>query len=514
MTSSEKILRLILGDQLNSEHSWFQQPDDRVTYLMMEIRQETDYVKHHIQKVAAFFAAMRAFADHLKESGHRIIYFRFDDPQNRQTLHENIEELVQREGFTRFEYLLPDEYRLDQQLYEICRALPQTCVAYDTEHFLTGRDELKEMFAGKKRFLMEAFYRRMRKRFSVLIDKEKPVGGKWNFDVNNRRPYDGKVPIPKPLAFDNDVKAIADTIRLAGIHTLGKIDQRKLIWPIDRSQALALLDHFIQNGLPQFGTYQDAMTRKSWSLFHCRLSFALNTKMLSPMEVINASLNSWKGNPKRVAVHQVEGFVRQILGWREYMRGIYWAMMPELAEMNFLAHDLPLPDFYWTGDTRMSCLAETIGQSLTRAYAHHIQRLMVTGNFALLAGVQPDALDAWYLGIYIDAIQWVELPNTRAMSQFADGGVVATKPYVSSANYIRKMSDYCKDCSYDSKEKYGTNACPFNSLYWHFYERHRKKLESNPRIVIMYRTWDLMSAAERKSILRQAEIYLSNLNAL
>jgi len=514
MARPEKLLRLILGDQLNSANSWFKHPDDRVNYVLMEIRQETDYVTHHIQKVAAFFAAMRSFADHLRRQGHGVTYLRLDDPANRQTIRENVLQIIKAQGINRFEYLLPDEYRLDLQLQEIGASLPVPCAVQDTEHFLTQRRELKDMFAGKKRFLMEAFYRRMRKRFDVLMEGEQPAGGGWNFDIENRRPYDGRIPIPPPLVFENDVSEVVDMIRRSKVKTFGAIDPRRLIWPIDRPQTLKLLAAFIADGLPHFGTYQDAMTVKSWSLFHSRLSFALNIKILHPLEVIAAAVDSWRRNPERVAIQQAEGFVRQVLGWREYMRGVYWALMPGFAGMNFFGHDLPLPDFYWTAETRMACMAAVIGQSLRHAYAHHIQRLMVTGNFALLAGIHPDEVDAWYLGIYIDAIQWVEMPNTRGMSQFADGGMVATKPYVSSANYIRKMSDYCTSCAYDPKARHGEGACPFNSLYWGFYARNRDKFESNPRIRMMYRAWDRMAAAERKRILRQAEIYRRDLNRL
>ena len=514
MARPEKILRLILGDQLNSAHSWFKRPDDLVNYVIMEIRQETDCVTHHIQKVAAFFAAMRAFGDHLRRQGHRVTYLRLDDPGNRQTIRDNVLQIIRSKGITRFEYLLPDEHRLDVQLHELGASLPVPFAADDTEHFLTRRRELKDMFAGKRRFLMESFYRRMRKRFDVLMEGEQPAGGDWNFDTENRRPYDGRVPIPPPLVFDNDVSGIVDMVRRSKVKTFGAIEPKQLIWPIDRPQTLKLLAAFIADGLPHFGTYQDAMTVKSWSLFHSRLSFALNIKILQPLEVIAAAVDSWIRNPERVAIQQAEGFVRQVLGWREYMRGVYWALMPGFAGMNFFGHDLPLPDFYWTAETRMACMAAVIGQSLRHAYAHHIQRLMVTGNFALLAGIHPDEVDAWYLGIYIDAIQWVEMPNTRGMSQFADGGMVATKPYVSSANYIRKMSDYCTSCAYDPKARHGEGACPFNSLYWGFYARNRDKFESNPRIRMMYRAWDRMAAAERKRILRQAEIYRRDLNRL
>ena len=510
----QKILRLILGDQLNEKHSWFKTPDKKVTYVLMEIRQETDYVKHHIQKVAAFFAAMRKFADRLAELEHRVIYLRLDDANNKQTIAGNISDLIRKKKFTRFEYLLPDEYRLDIQLQDFCRTLAIPYQAADTEHFLTERHELKEFFAGKKRFLMESFYRWMRKRYNVMIDDNKPAGGQWNYDQKNRQAYKGKVPIPKPLFFENDVSDIYQTIQKKRVNTFGQIEPEKLIWPVDRVQALALLKAFIKDGLPAFGTYQDAMTTQSWFLFHARISFALNTKLLHPLEVIEAAVNAWTRKKSKVKIQQIEGFVRQILGWREYMRGIYWTLMPDMESMNYFKHKTALPDYYWTGETRMNCLRQAIGQSLEHAYAHHIQRLMVTGNFALLAGVDPVAVDEWYLGVYIDAIQWVELPNTRAMSQFADGGLVATKPYISSAKYIHTMSDYCKNCEYSWKQRHGDAACPFNSLYWDFYARHRKLLQKNPRVAMMYRVWDRMDTAEQKATLKQATYYRKNLNHL
>jgi deoxyribodipyrimidine photolyase-related protein len=509
-----KILRLILGDQLNENHSWFKHPDKHVTYVLMEIRQETDYVSHHIQKVAAFFAAMRAFAGRLRELGHRFVYLKLDDPQNRQTIAGNITDLLHQKKFTQFEYLLPDEHRLDLQLRDLAKNLPVPCQEVDTQHFLTERHELKKFFAGKKRYLMESFYRWMRKRYDILIDDNKPVGGHWNYDQKNRQAYDHQVPIPQALLFNNDVSDIVRTIRKKKVATIGEIQPAKLIWPTTRAQSLALLKSFVDDFLPAFGTYEDAMTSANWHLFHSRLSFAMNTKMLHPLEVIKEAIKAWEKKSSNIEIQQIEGFVRQILGWREYMRGIYWALMPDLATMNYFGHQAALPDFYWTGDTRMNCLRAAAGQSLKHAYAHHIQRLMVTGNFALLAGVHPDGVDEWYLGIYIDAIQWVELPNTRAMSQFADGGQVATKPYISSAKYIHSMSDYCDTCEYDWKQRHGDMACPFNSLYWDFFNRHRRRLQKNPRVGMMYRTWDRMDSKEKKQVLKQAAAYRKNLNRL
>lgn len=513
--AAEKILRLILGDQLNLRHSWFREPRRDVLYTMMEVRQETDYVRHHIQKVAGFFAAMRRFAAGLEAVGHRVRYLRLDDPENTQNIEENLRAVIRREGCARFEYLLPDEYRLDRLLAEAAARLPVPAAAADTEHFLTERDAVARLFSGKKRFLMESFYRRMRKDRGILLEGGRPAGGKWNYDAGNRSRYDGAVPIPPAMAFENDVREIVEMIDRSGVATLGEVDPERFAWPVTRDQALAQLDAFVRVRLPHFGTYQDAMTTRSGTLFHSRLSFALNTKMLHPMEVIEAALRrAGKASGPEVGISQLEGFVRQILGWREFVRGVYWAKMPSYETLNHFGHKAPLPGFYWTGKTRMACMRAAIGQSLREAYAHHIQRLMVTGNFALLAGVDPDAVDAWYLGIYIDAVQWVEIVNTRGMSQFADGGIVATKPYAASGNYIRRMSDYCEGCRYDPRKGAGEGACPFNSLYWDFLRRHRPRLEPNPRVAMMYRTWDRMAGAARENLLRQAEAYKAGIEEL
>lgn len=277
---------------------------------------------------------------------------------------------------------------------------------------------------------------------------------------------------------------------------------------------MQLMDYFMEYCLPLFGTFQDAMTPVSWSVYHSRLSFALNAKLISPKEVINAAIKYWESHQEQIQFNQLEGFVRQIIGWREYMRGIYWAKMPQYAQLNYFNHQNPLPSWFWDGETKMNCLKQSIKQSLQFAYAHHIQRLMVTGNFALLAGVHPDEVDAWYLGIYIDALDWVEITNTRGMSQFADGGIVGTKPYVSSATYIDKMSHYCGKCYYDKNKKTGDKACPFNSLYWNFYDLHQSKLRGNPRIGMMYNVWDRMAAQQKTDLLQQAAYYLEHINTL
>jgi deoxyribodipyrimidine photolyase-related protein len=303
-------------------------------------------------------------------------------------------------------------------------------------------------------------------------------------------------------------------IQKTNIKTIGNIDPLQFVWPINRSQSLELLEFFVAECLPLFGSYQDAMAPKQWSLYHARLSFSMNCKLLSPAEVINRCIQEWEDQPEKIAYNQLEGFVRQIIGWREYMRGIYWHKMPEYAMLNYFNHQADLPEWFWTGNTKMYCLNDAINQSLDYAYAHHIQRLMVTGNFALLSGIHPDAVDAWYLGIYIDAIQWVEITNTRGMSQFADGGIVGTKPYVSSAAYIDKMSHYCGSCYYKKAVKTGDKACPFNSLYWHFYDKHEDKLAKNPRIGMMYNVWRNMQPEAKVALLEQADYYLKNIDQL
>ncbi len=362
---------------------------------------------------------------------------------------------------------------------------------------------------------MESFYRHMRRKHQILMEAGSPSGGRWNFDRENRNPYDGAVVMPKAKQFQNDVTEVTRMIRNSGVAAFGDLNPKQFIWPINRSQALKQLQEFVRRRLPYFGTYQDAMRSDSWSLFHSRLSFALNTKMLHPMEVIQAATEySNQDAEPSVDLAQLEGFVRQILGWREYIRGIYWAHMPEYASCNHFNHTTNLPGYYWTAETTMNCLRVAITQSLKYAYAHHIQRLMVTGNFALLAGIDPDQVDQWYLGIYMDAVQWVEIVNTRGMSQYADGGIVATKPYISSANYIHKMSDYCDHCSYDFHKKTGNQACPFNSLYWDFLHRNHSLLNTLPRVAMMYRTWDRMKGDTQRQILDQAAHYKSNLERL
>jgi deoxyribodipyrimidine photolyase-related protein len=478
-------LRLVLGDQLDALHSWYASPRPDVVYVFLEVRSETDYVRHHAQKVLGIFAAMRAFAGWLVSVGHAVRYVGIDHPSNRQGIPENLDALVVHYDAHAVEYQAPDEWRLDAALraFAARSSVPVRCV--DTEHFLTERETAKRQFAGKKQWLMESFYRQQRRRHHILMKPDgQPEGGRWNFDVENRKPWSGGPPVPTDTRPCHDHTALWQRIVAAGVQTMGEPCADVFRWPLNREEALQQLEHFVTNGLPHFGSFQDALSSQSRHLFHSLLSFALNLKMLRPREVIDRAEAAWRAGT--APLHAVEGFIRQILGWREYVRGVYWAQMPGYTQVNHLGHDRPLPPWFWTGDTRMACVGAAIRQSLDDAYAHHIQRLMVIGNFALLAGLDPEALHRWYLGIYIDAFEWVEAPNTLGMSQFADGGLLATKPYVSSAAYLARMGDHCADCPYDPKVRVGDRACPFNALYWDFFDRHRARLQSNPRLGVVY----------------------------
>lgn len=510
-------LRLILGDQLNHHHSWLLDEDDNTHYLIAELKQETAYVPHHVQKVCGFFAAMTEFAAELREKGHKVLHLTLDDTAKYHSLNDLLLNLFETMDIQEFEYQYPDEYRLKQHLEQLpsTNVLIQCC---DTEHFVVPRAELSTHFKQGKPARMEHFYRNMRRRLDILMDGDNPVGGQWNFDAENRKKLKAQdlAVIPEPLVFQNDVTDIFERLQRHEVKTIGRLNET-FLWPINRAQSQLLLDHFCDECLPLFGRFQDAMTKQSqhaWSLYHSRLSFAINTKMLSPMEVVNAALRRYSDPDNDIELASIEGFVRQIIGWREFIRGIYWVNMPAYGTLNALEASRALPDFFWTGETKMQCLSVSINQSLDTAYAHHIQRLMITGNFCLITGIDPEQVDQWYLGIYIDAVEWVEMPNTRGMSQFADGGLVGSKPYAASGNYVNKMTDYCKGCHYKVKEKIGDDACPLNSLYWQFMVQHRTRLENNPRIGMVYRNWDKQSEAQRAATISQAETNLLNIERL
>jgi len=502
-------VRLILGDQLNENHTWFIEPNNQVCYVMFEMRQETDYVRHHVQKVVAFFAAMRTFARKLEEDGHTVIYYTIDDPNNTQNLTKNIEKVVALLNASSFAYQLPDEYRLDKQLKDFGSSLDIPTHVIDTEHFLTTRTELAEFYEGKNAFVMEFFYRYMRKKHQYLMVDGQPEGGSWNYDKFNRNTWKGGV-IPPPYQPDATLaQEIYNQVVETKIDTIGIFDAASFLFAVSREESLEQLNYFCEHLLQDFGTYQDAMHQEETNLFHARISFSLNVKLISPDEVIERAIESYRKDDA-INLSQIEGFVRQILGWREYIRGLYWKEMPQYKQKNELNNFGKLPNFYWTGNTKMNCLKTSIKNSLENAYAHHIQRLMITGNFALLLQTHPDEVDDWYLGIYADAVEWVQLPNTRGMSQYADGGILATKPYVSSGSYVNKMSNYCAQCSYDKKKRTGENACPFNSLYWNFLDDKRAELKGNNRMGMMYNLLGKINPEELAQIKARAYEIMEN----
>ncbi|CAM1354835.1 cryptochrome/photolyase family protein [Tenacibaculum halocynthiae] len=499
-----KTLRLILGDQLNIKHSWFKEVNDNVLYCMFETKQEASYVKHHIQKIVGFLGAMRDFSVKLNEKRHSLIYFKINDENNFHDFKNNILQLIEKEDIKHFEYQYPDEYRLNEELETLASSLPISTSVLSSEHFYTEREELTVFFKDKKQTVMESFYQYMRKKHQVLIENDKPVGGKWNFDKSNRKKWKEESLIPIPYDIKHDVTKIVAEVKRAGVKTFGTINERCFDYPLNRNEAIGQLNYFVKELLPLFGDYQDAMNVNEVYLYHSKLSFALNIKLITPKEVVKKVETSYY-NDEAISISQAEGFIRQILGWREFMRGMYWKLMPNFKKTNFFEHKNKLPDFFWTGNTKMNCVKNCLKNSLNNSYAHHIQRLMVLGNLALLLEVDPEEVDKWYLGVYIDAIEWVQLPNTRGMSQYADGGIIATKPYISSANYIDKMSNYCLDCSYNKKDKTSVNACPFNSLYWNFLASKQEKLQKNRRMFMMFNLLNKMDLKLLESVKSRAK---------
>ena len=510
-------LRLILGDQLDLNHSWFKANDPCCVYLIAELKQEQEYTTHHIQKICAFFLGMEHFASQLANLGHQVIYLTLNDTQTYQTLEDLLIAIINHHHIEHFDYQRPDEYRL---LHQLAHFKPKNLLVnrYESEHFLLSYNEIQNEFKPNKHSKMEFFYRRMRKRFNILMEGNQPLGGKWNYDADNRSSFKAKDldQIPQPKLFDNDATEILSRIKKHNVKTIGECPQQ-LIWPINREQSLMLLKYFCKNQLESFGKFQDAMTDRSdykWSLYHSRISFALNAKIISPLEVINTAIQYWESHQDQISLPQIEGFVRQMIGWREYIRGIYWSNMPHYAEKNYLNANRKLPSYFWNGNTKMNCMHQAISQSLEHAYAHHIQRLMITGNFCLLTGIQPDEVDQWYLGIYIDAIEWVEMPNTRGMTQFGDGGIVATKPYAASGSYVNKMSDYCKNCHYKVKLKTEDNACPLNSLYWNFVAQNSDYFKSNSRMTMIYKSWDKMDHDLKNQLIKKAQAVILDIENL
>jgi len=501
-------LVLVLGDQLSDGLSALGAADKTIDVVVMaEVMGEATYVPHHPKKIAFLFAAMRKFAARLEGQGWRVVYSKLDDADNPKTISGALLAAAQAHGTSEVIATEPGEWRVIKALEDV----PLDVTVLPDTRFMATHAEFEAWAEGRKALRMEYFYRDMRRKTGLMMEGDKPAGGQWNFDHDNRKPAPGSVTYEGPLRFQTDdvTREVLTLVRENFSNNFGSLDD---FWfATDREQALQHLHHWVQGGLAQFGDFQDAMMGDEKFLYHAIVGLYINAGLLDPLEVCQAVEEAWKHGT--APINAAEGFIRQIIGWREYVRGIYFLEGPEYTSRNALKHNRNLPALYWGEKTWMRCMDKAIDQTREEAYAHHIQRLMVTGNFALLIGVEPTQIHEWYLAVYADAFEWVEAPNVIGMSQFADGGIIASKPYISSGNYIDKMSDYCKGCSYKVKVKTGPDACPFNLLYWHFLDRNRAAFSNNHRMGNMYRVWDKMDAEKRETVLAEADAFLAKLDA-
>jgi deoxyribodipyrimidine photolyase-related protein len=506
-----KRLILIMGDQLSPSISSLSDYNDSDMIIMCEVNQEATFVKHHKKKIAFILSAMRHYWEDIKAKNMNIHYVKMNDPDNSGTFKGEVKRLLKHYKCNILVVTEPSEYRVLRDLKTWEKALNIKLEIRPDDRFLCTHQEFEAWADGRKQLRMEYFYREMRKKYSILMENNNPVGGEWNYDSENRKPPKAGLSVPETYISEPDTitqEVMALVAEKFNTH-FGDLDP--FHFAVTREQALQALNQFILQRLALFGDYQDAMIEGEPWLFHAHLSFYINCGLLNPLECIKAAENAY--HAQEIPLNAAEGFIRQILGWREYIRGIYWLKMPEYADLNFLNAQQKLPEFYWNANTKMNCMRQAVLETKKNAYAHHIQRLMVLGNFALLTGIDPQYVNEWFLIVYADAYEWVEMPNVTGMVLFADGGVVASKPYAAGGSYINKMSNYCKNCSYKVTKKNGLDACPFNYLYWNFLQSHRDKFANNPRIAMMYRTYDRMDDEKKQAIKQDASRFLTNMNA-
>ena len=502
-----EVLIPIFSDHLSHDLSVLEasEPSEAVIQ-MMEVRAEADVVPHHRMKLAFIFSTMRHFAEELRARGWTVDYVALDAPENTGSFSTEMARAVERHRPKRIWLTEPSEYRMRETAkgWETEFGVPVTLLRDD--RFICSHEEFREWAEGRRSLRMEYFYREMRRKTGLLMNGEEPEGGQWNYDKDNRKPLSDDADVKphwqrKP---DNITQACLNMVAREFPERFGSLDN--FFYATDRDSALESLEYFATELLAQFGDYQDAMVKDQAFLYHSLLSSYINAGLLTALEVCQRVERAYREDD--IPINAAEGYIRQIIGWREYVRGIYWLKMPEYVDLNYLGATRDLPTFYWDGDTRMRCVHETVKMTEANAYAHHIQRLMITGNFALLAGIDPEQVHEWYLAVYSDAYEWVELPNTLGMSQFADGGLLGSKPYASSGNYINKMSDYCEHCDYDVKTRTTEDACPFNALYWNFMDRNRDVLKDNGRLNRTYATLDRMDKEKVKALNERAEAFL------
>jgi deoxyribodipyrimidine photolyase-related protein len=501
---------LILGDQLSESISSFKDYNsDTDIILMGEVWDEATYVKHHKKKIAFLFSAMRHFAKMLIKQGCKVEYTKLDNPDNAGSFKDEVKRIVKKHALDRIIVTHPGEYRVLKEIRSLEDELNISVEIREDDCFLCSPDEFASWASDRKQLRMEYFYREMRKKYNTLMEDDAPTGGQWNYDAENRKPPKAGLTIPPPYIGKVD-EITQDVISLVSERFDDHFgDVEPFYFAVTRTDALQVLDQFIEQRLPHFGDYQDAMIQGEPWMYHSHISFYLNCGLLLPLECVKAAETAY--HQEKAPLNAVEGFIRQIIGWREYIRGIYWLKMPDYSNENFFEANRKLPDFYWTANTKMNCLRQCVLETKQNAYAHHIQRLMVLGNFALLAGIDPKEVNEWFLIVYADAYEWVELPNVSGMILFADGGYLASKPYAAGGSYINKMSDYCKSCSYKVTKKNGMDACPFNYLYWDFLDRNREKLAGNHRIGMMYKTFDRMGEEKKNTVRADSKIFLSSI---
>ena len=500
----------VLGDQLSRHLASLKGSSREDTIvLMMEVHEEATYVKHHKQKIVLILSAMRHFAAELRRDGWTVDYVALDDPENSGSFTGEVARAVERHAPGAIRVVEPGEWRVRAAMDEWADKFACPVEILPDDRFVCSIAEFAEWADDRKQLTMEFFYREMRRKTDLLMDGDQPTGGRWNLDAENRRspPKGLSAPPPPQFAPEAITREVMKLVERRFADHVG--DLETFAWPVTAEQAEVAADAFFTERLPLFGAFQDVMLHDQDDLYHSLLSTSINLGLLDPLALCRRAETEY--HARRAPLNSVEGFIRQLIGWREYVRGFYWNEMPGLATANALDAHRPLPEFYWTGETAMRCMADGLRSTRADAHAHHIQRLMVLGNFALLAGIDPAAVADWYLVVYADAYEWVELPNVAAMILFADGGRLATRPYAASGNYINKMSDYCGGCRYDVKLKTGLDACPFNALYWDFMARHRKRFASNPRIGRIYGTWDRLGPDRQREYLASARNFLDTL---
>ena len=499
-------LVLVLGDQLDLHSSAFDGFDPAQDAVWMaEAAQEATHVWSSKQRIALFLSGMRHFAQALREQAYPMHYAALDAPSTQSSLAQQLAQDIQTLRPQQLVLTTPGDHRVLDAIKSIATQHDLTLALREDRHFFCSTAEFAAHAKARKSLRMEYFYREQRKRHSVLMDGDEPIGGQWNFDADNREAFGAQGPgvVPQRSRFEPD--AITQSVMALVEHRFASHpgSLASFAWPVTRAQALEALQQFVAERLPRFGRHQDAIWPGEPWLFHAHLAAALNLKLLNPREVVAAAQEAYAAGA--VPLASAEGFIRQILGWREYVRGIYWTQMPGYAQRNALNAHEALPAWFWTGNTDMACLHDAITQTLEHGYAHHIQRLMVTGLYALLLGAEPQQVHAWYLAVYVDAVEWVELPNTLGMSQFADGGLMASKPYIATGKYIARMSPLCKGCRYDPAQRVGEAACPFTTLYWDFLMRHQTWLAKNPRMALQVKNLARLTPADQRAIAERAQ---------